>query len=505
MFVEHPLVKGKIESRIYQEEILGSIRGRNTLVVLPTGLGKTPVALLIAVGVLEKKGKVLFMAPTRPLVDQHKKFFDENLDAESVLLTGKVAPAKREELWKSQLVFATPQVVENDILARRFNLEEFGLVVFDEAHRAVGDYAYVFIAEQFQKAALMIGLTASPGADEETIRTVCSNLFVKNVQVREEGDRSVKPYVHEVRVIWEKVELPLEFQEIKRNLEECLRGYLKTLRDGGLIQSADLRKVRKRDLIALQGRISGKISEGDTGVYGAASAVAATIKAEHALELLETQGISSLVAYFGRLQKQTTKASKMLFAGIDFQRAVKKAENLRARGIEHPKVVRLRELVEGEITANKDALILIFTQYRDSVNMIVRELESDFMVEKLIGQGERTSKGMTQKKQVEVLEDFKAGKFNVLVATSVGEEGLDIGNMDTVIFFEPITSAIRNIQRRGRTARRRAGKVIVMMAKGTRDEGYFWASKHREKEMKRVLGKMKKGIIIGKQKKLVEY
>jgi len=185
---------------------------------------------------------------------------------------------------------------------------------------------------------------------------------------------------------------------------------------------------------------------------------------------------------------------------------VQKVESLYERKIEHPKVVRLREVVRREMNSNPNALILVFTQYRDSVDMIVRELEDEFMVEKLVGQGERIGKGMTQKRQVEVLENFKARKFNVLVATSVGEEGLDIGNMDTVIFFEPITSAVRNIQRRGRTARQRAGKVIVMMTRGTRDEGYYWAARHREANMKKILKKIGKGKLdLGKQKKLGEF
>jgi len=506
MFVEHPLIKGEIESRLYQEEILGSIKGQNTLVVLPTGLGKTPLALLVAVGMLEKNKKVLFMAPTRPLVDQHKKYFDKTLGIESVLLTGRVAPAKRSDLWKNQLVFATPQVVENDILARRFKLDEFGLIVFDEAHRSVGDYAYVFIAKQFHGKSLLLGLTASPGADDETIRMVCSNLFVKNVQVRDEEDKSVKPYVHEVRILWEKVDLPQEFQEIKSTLEDCLRDYLRSLRAGGFIPSADLKKVRRRDLITLQGKIGKMISDGDKTRFRGASIVASAIKVEHALELLETQGVSSLRKYFGRLKTQKSKASRMLFAGRDFMMVVQKVESLYERKIEHPKVVRLREVVRREMNSNPNALILVFTQYRDSVDMIVRELEDEFMVEKLVGQGERIGKGMTQKRQVEVLENFKARKFNVLVATSVGEEGLDIGNMDTVIFFEPITSAVRNIQRRGRTARQRAGKVIVMMTRGTRDEGYYWAARHREANMKKILKKIGKGKLdLGKQKKLGEF
>jgi len=65
----------------------------NTLVVLPTGLGKTIIALLVAVERLSMfpDGKVLVLAPTRPLVLQHARFFQEHLagdDVSSVTLTG---------------------------------------------------------------------------------------------------------------------------------------------------------------------------------------------------------------------------------------------------------------------------------------------------------------------------------------------------------------------------------------------------------------------------------
>jgi Fanconi anemia group M protein len=71
--------------------------------------------------------------------------------------------------------------------------------------------------------------------------------------------------------------------------------------------------------------------------------------------------------------------------------------------------------------------------------------------------------------------------------TSVGEEGLDIPQVDLVLFYEPIPSAVRSIQRRGRTGRLDEGSVIVLLAKGTRDEGYRWSSFHKEKRMHKLI------------------
>ena len=113
-------------------------------------------------------------------------------------------------------------------------------------------------------------------------------------------------------------------------------------------------------------------------------------------------------------------------------------------------------------------------------------------VTKLIGQSGRCGeKGLRQKEQIGVLQRFRKGEFNTLVATSVGEEGLDVANTDLVIFYEPVPSEIRSIQRRGRTGRSRAGQVIVLVTAGTRDEASLNASEKKEREMRKRLHSLK--------------
>ena len=63
-----------------------------------------------------------------------------------------------------------------------------------------------------------------------------------------------------------------------------------------------------------------------------------------------------------------------------------------------------------------------------------------------------------------------------------------------VIFYEPVPSAIRSIQRRGRTGRQEKGRVIILMAKGTRDEAYRWVAHHKEKKMYRNLANIRKKL-----------
>ena len=73
---------------------------------------------------------------------------------------------------------------------------------------------------------------------------------------------------------------------------------------------------------------------------------------------------------------------------------------------------------------------------------------------------------MKQKEQQQVIGEFRNGVHNVLVCTSIGEEGLDIGQVDLIINFDCLSSPIRMVQRIGRTGRHRDGRVVCLVTKG---------------------------------------
>src|SRR5580692_4161893 len=213
MYVSRPLIyRGKIEDREYQRTISQAAKDRNSLVVLPTALGKTIISALIVADLLysHRDKRVLVMAPTRPLCMQHMSSFRRVMrlpDEEFVLLTGKTPADFREITWsgRSRLVFATPEVVRNDLLSKKVNLKDFGLLVFDECHRSVKEYAYTEIASQYVKSSgypLILGMTASPGADVQRVRMVCESLFIEHVEYRSDEDPDVTPYIHPIAVDW---------------------------------------------------------------------------------------------------------------------------------------------------------------------------------------------------------------------------------------------------------------------------------------------------------------
>ena len=98
---------------------------------------------------------------------------------------------------------------------------------------------------------------------------------------------------------------------------------------------------------------------------------------------------------------------------------------------------------------------------------------------------------MTQENQKQVIQDFRNGAFRVLVATSIGEEGLDIPSVDAVVFYEPVPSEIRNIQRKGRAGRISYGEVVILVTKDTKDETYLMISRNREKRMREIVLRIK--------------
>lgn len=496
-WIKHPLIKDqKIESRLYQQILAADVLKKgSTIIVAPTALGKTIVAVLVAAERLKnfKGSKVLILSPSKPLTAQHEESFREFMNLPVTSLTGDIKPEKRAKRWDEyQIICATPQTIESDLISSRYSLKNVSLIVFDECHRGVGSYSYVYLASKYQKEAknpLVLGLTASPGSDENKINEVCENLFINDVVIKSEEDADVVPYFNPVEVKWIKVELNDELKGIKSHIENTLKARFNTLKKIGIIKSVNM---NKKDVLKAKGEAQNRISRSSNPpkkYYIAVSTFTAVINALHALELLETQGIHTLNKYFERLRKKRTKAAKSLLVDENFKKAISLTKIAHRKGIEHPKLNKLAQILKKELKENKGSRIIVFTQFRDTVDRIFEKCEEeDIKAVKFFGQAAKEGeKGLTQKKQKEVIKAFKMGTYDVLISTSVAEEGIDIPAVDLVILYEPVPSEIRMIQRRGRTGRKNKGKTCILITKGTRDEAYYWASINKEQRMKKQL------------------
>lgn len=512
-YIDHPLIKSdSIEARLYQQVLAADVLKKgNTMIVAPTALGKTIVATLVAADRLEKvkNSKILVLAPSKPLAIQHESTFKEFLTVPCSSITGAVKTDERVKRWEeSQIICATPQTVESDLLKGRYSLKDVSLVVFDECHHGVGSYSYVYLASRYVKESkfnLILGLTASPGSDKEKIKEVCDNLYVQNIVVKTEEDYDVRPYFNPVAIDWVRVKMSSELEKIKKYVDKALKVRLKGLKNMGVIRTVS---VNKLDILKARGRVQSAIARSvnpKKECFQAISILSAVINIQHSQELIETQGVVTFNKYVARLRKKKTKAAKSLIQDPNFGKAIYLAREAEKHGLEHPKLKKVTDIIKKELGQNgqtklqsdryvkdadqKSSKIMVFTQYRDSLEMIHQKLEKEGIKSaKFFGQASRDGeKGLTQKEQKEIIKAFKIGEYDVLLSTSVAEEGIDIPAVDLVILYEPVPSEVRMIQRRGRTGRKRSGRVKVLITNGTRDEGYYWASINKERRMKRQL------------------
>ena len=503
-YIEHDLLEdGVVERRMYQLQLSSAALAEPSLVVLPTGAGKTTVSLLVTAARLNREGgKSLFLAPTKPLVEQHVSFYREALsipDDEIRVFTGDVRPDDRTDEWDdARVVVATPQVVQNDLIAGRLNLEEVTHLTFDECHRATGDYAYNYNADKYTQQAnspLVTGMTASPGSDKEGILEVCDNLGLTNFEIVTEDDPSLADYTHDTDVDWKEVEVPDDVIEVRDLLNDVVKDRMERLQRLGAVDKAKP-DMRMKKLLAARGEIQDMMNDGESAGYTAMSVHAEVMKLRHAVEIIETQGVETLISYFEKLENEArssggSKAVKRLMGEAAVQKAREIAQEY--NGV-HPKMDVLRSLVFDELSSDGDsARVIVFTEYRDTASNLVDFLDTgNARPVRFVGQTNKDGdEGLTQKQQGEVLDAFREGEHNVLVATSVAEEGLDIPEVDLVVFYEPVPSEIRAIQRRGRTGRKRAGRVVVLIAKDTRDEAYFWSARRKEDKMEREIKELK--------------
>ncbi|MFX1237581.1 MAG: DEAD/DEAH box helicase [Promethearchaeota archaeon] len=524
------LKKNRITFRQYQKNIADKCENKNSLVVLPTGLGKTVVGILLVSRSLQKyeKGKILIMAPTRPLAFQHEeslKYFLDINEKRITTLTGKIPPEKRIlGFHASQIIVSTPQVIKNDLERSRYDLKEVCLVIFDEAHRTRKNYAYNFVSSEYIKGGcsdpVILALTASPGKDKEHIQAICNNLFIENVVFKTKENDDIKQYINDVEEILEVVDLPIGVLEICNVWDHLFNRFLRFFIERGLINPAknyyskmDFLRISSDLTLSLQSSVSFEdlnslnlfyrsptileiVRKKKLNIQAIFSYCSSCISVLHAKDLLETQDISLFVSFLEKIQFKAENGVKSAERIVNSKHFKVINSIIRSNGflaLSHPKIERTASIIEKELEVFKNKKNIIFTQYRELAQLLKERLQSKFgdtiTCEKFVGQQSKPNGdiGCSQGKQIEVLKRFRRGEIDVLIATSVAEEGLDIPNVDSIIFYEPVPSEIRTIQRRGRTGRFNDGRCYVLITKSTVDAPFHKVALRKEENMHNVL------------------
>ncbi len=472
-----------VTPRSYQISIAKNIlMGRNTLVVLPTGLGKTFIAVIAIADALSKGKRAVLLAPTKPLSEQHYQSLSRllNINKDNILLlTGGVGAKKRAEMEAAaKVISATPQTLANDLRMGRINIEDFSIVVFDECHRAVGRYAYTYIADECNiHGVQLVGLTASPGSNKKKINALISALGIESIEMRTSTDDDVSQYVMDKSTKAIYVQKDALMSEMLSSLKALIDEHLSKLHKHGLSQFSSYENVPKGRILQIGDSIN-KLQSSNYK-YMAMFNYVYVLNLSHAYDLLSTEGFYSFYSYMDSLRQKEAKSRALLsILGNDtVGKLIEKAKEALDSGIEHPKIFKIIDLLVNDL---KGKTVIVFAQYRSTIKKIVELLNQyGISAKAFVGKKE----GVTQEGQKAVIESFRKGEFNTLVATSIGEEGLDIPSVDAVIFYEPIPNEIRNIQRRGRAGRIKYGEVYILITKGTKDEVYFMISRTREKRM----------------------
>lgn len=495
-------------TRDYQFSIVKNGLFNNTLVALPTGLGKTFIAATIMLNYFRwtKTAKIIFVAPTKPLAAQQVEACMNVAGiprSQATLLTGEISPALREGEWdKRRLFFMTPQTLQNDLSKGYADPKAVVLLVIDEAHRATGDYAYVKVVEfirRFNPSFRILALTATPGSTVEGVQAVIDSLGISTVEIRMEESIDIRQYVHSREVDQVVLEPSDEMLQVQDLFSKALKPLCNKLaqankwvaRDPMSMTVMGLRESSKQWNLG-----AGKHANPGTK-FMMMSIFSILQSLAHAIKLLNFHGIApfyhKMLDFRSETEEKGAKGSKykrQILEDANFQEMMDTIDKwLRLDGfVGHPKLSYLCEnLLNHFMDAGQESntRAIVFSEYRDSAEEIVRTLNKHQpMINATIFVGQADSKrseGMKQKQQIETIEKFRTGQFNVLVATSIGEEGLDIGQVDLIVCYDASASPIRMLQRMGRTGRKRAGNITLLLMKGREEESFRKAKDNYEK------------------------
>ncbi|XP_015346636.1 Fanconi anemia group M protein isoform X1 [Marmota marmota marmota] len=507
--------------RDYQLRISRTALFCNTLVCLPTGLGKTFIAAVVMYNFYRwfPSGKVVFMAPTKPLVTQQIEACYQVMgipQSHMAEMTGSTQAFTRKEIWCSKRVlFLTPQIMVNDLTRGACPASDIKCLVVDEAHKALGNYAYCQVVRELVKYTnhfRILALSATPGSDMKAVQQVITNLLIGQIELRSEDSPDILPYSHARRV--EKLVVPLgeKLVAIQKTYIQILEAFASSLIQKNVLMKRDIPNLTKYQIILARDQFrknpSPNIVGKQQGIIEGEFAIC--ISLYHGYELLQQMGMRSLYFFLCGIMDGTkgmTRAKNELSRNEDFMKlynhlesifahmcdtsasdvsAIQKGDKDKKFFYSHPKLKKLEEVVvehfrswNAQNTSEKkfgETRVMIFSSFRDSVQEIAEmflQHQPVIRVMTFVGHASgKSMKGFTQKEQLEVVKRFRDGGYNTLVSTCVGEEGLDIGEVDLIICFDAQKSPIRLIQRMGRTGRKRQGRIVVILAEGREERTY---------------------------------
>ncbi|WFD03554.1 DNA helicase [Malassezia obtusa] len=492
--------------RTYQLNIVQKALFHNVLVALPTGLGKTFIAAVVILNLYRwfPAGKstcaahaVIFVAPTRPLVTQQQQACHSicGLPWDTAIeLTGSTRRALRDDEWHAKRIFyMTPQTFENDLLSTTCDARDVVCVVVDEAHRATGNYAYCKVIRHLMyhnPHFRVLALTATPGSHADKVQEVVDNLHINRIEIRTEDALDIQPYLHTKHEQLVRVPLGARVEALRAAWVALMRTFHEPLLQHGVLRHADTGALRAFAVRAACSDAHGRAVLAERPYLR--GSVTQLANMAHALQYLAEESVR---VFCDRAQaivapSKTGARKNAVFSPRNpaFQAYVLALEDVQA-DLVHPKMHALRDVLAEHVARHADTRVMVFCSYREVVTELVALLQdAGLAATPFIGQAtdKKGNRGFTQKVQEQILADFQRGTFQVLVATSIGEEGLDIGEVDLIVCYEAVRDSVRALQRVGRTGRMRDGCIVVLMTEG-REEHNWQHSKDSYRHVQRLV------------------
>ncbi|KAF9328704.1 hypothetical protein BG006_008165 [Podila minutissima] len=554
--------------RDYQFNIIRHALFTNTLVSLPTGLGKTFIAAVVMLNYFRwfPKSKIIFMAPTKPLVNQQIEAcfnicgIPQDVTAE---MTGTTQAEARRAQWREKrLFFCTPHIVKNDISSGICPAEDIVCLVIDEAHKASGNYAFATVIRALHPlntSVRVLALSATPGSELNKVQQLVQTLKVARIEARTEDSFDLNKYMFRREVKEVIVPCGPEIAQIGQRFLKLIQPFVEKLKQTGIIKSDVSTESLSRHGLTMKLQAFMQTNNPSYArrsmIYSQTKIVGGLVAAYDSLmvqgiklffstmEPPESTGMSNASkptigsgapgsgswsgssgrggwgergvrggrgrgggrgnkrkaqgrgsdddeggGEYGDVEEDKPTASIQAVQHLpEFGRLMNdiRVKMRHSDFVTHPKVTRLEQVIvqhfvdhqeeakdlmrakryaregslafsqsndsggngQGDLDEVPQTRVIVFANLREMVVEIARVLER-------------------HRPLIKVLSDFHKGDHNVLVATSIGEEGLDIGDVDLIVCYDVQSSPTRMIQRMGRTGRKRKGKIVLLMADG---------------------------------------
>lgn len=468
-----------VPRRDYQFQISQTCFKYNTLVCLPTGSGKTFIAAVVIMNFYRwyPNSIIIFCATTRALVEQQIgacNMFTTIPDDETIALLGTTHSSVRKDLWKSyRVVYATPQTVQNDIKKGRLDPCKVSLIIFDEAHHARHKHAYSMITRmvaernsQFR----IVGLSATPGSNIESIQSVVYNLMISKIIYKDSNDPDIKQYQHNTDIEIITVKSGGDEDALSRLMDQSIAYMAGPLQKASLLNCSDIHYLSRGAVFANMEKF--KNSPKSALFFKHMNYFSILLSLTSMKEKLQKYGPAFLDKSLKEFdKKKQTQERKNLMAYPPFISLIKMTSN--AKNTSHPKLVKLTVILEEFFATNSESRCIVFTNFRDVAKDLETHVKQIPNVRCSVFTGKavtNTDDGLNEKVQQAIVGLFRKGNINLIIATCVAEEGLDIGEVDLIICYDTQSSPLRTVQRMGRTGRKRAGRVIFLMTEGIEEK-----------------------------------